>query len=390
MQSAPFQDAHATIRQCRLACQCWTAPYDGENPSTETVLSETDFLSLSSSFSSLTNDHNHSKSSDLTFTPTVNSHSSSKTAVSSNDSGIQEDGLDPHDPMELREKSSQEKPFELPAWLANNQPIPDEVLAQRALNTASIYPFHSDQLDDDDEMNDYHPSSFYAFSFVDLNERNTDDTCSTHSSTFGSTINSEIRLCMETLQTCLNHFREMNEHIHHPVDDEEIRQLLTELIDQVDTIIGNDTEEIPTTMSIDEEETESIDENFALNYDLLEEFWRRKFTFHEYLTLLDQLVDHQRLKYSSKSAEHLYHEILRLNEQIDQYRPNALPSSDLPSFDSSLPNTITSMDMSFCIANDSSTSNIATTCLNTTLSNIYTSINNEKPADIGKSDRIFH
>ncbi|CAF5026502.1 unnamed protein product, partial [Rotaria magnacalcarata] len=35
---AYLEDAHFSIVRCRVACRCWAAPYDGENPSPDTIL----------------------------------------------------------------------------------------------------------------------------------------------------------------------------------------------------------------------------------------------------------------------------------------------------------------------------------------------------------------
>ncbi len=103
--------------------------------------------------------------------------------------------------------------FQLPSWLANGEPIPDELLAKRSFNTQSTYaPLDDD--DGDDDYDPYQPSSFYGFSFIDFSNNN-EDTWSIRSSNAPSIVNANIReemkTCVETLNTCLNQFREMNE-----------------------------------------------------------------------------------------------------------------------------------------------------------------------------------
>jgi hypothetical protein len=90
--------------------------------------------------------------------------------------------------------------------------------------------------------------------------------------------------------------------------DENIRNLLNELIDQVE----NSIERQPSN------EIETIDP--SLDYNLLNELFTKKLAFNEYLTLLDRLVDNNILKVSSKTGDDLLNEIVLLAEQIEQYR----------------------------------------------------------------------
>ena len=383
-----FQDAHFNIVRCRVACHCWSAPYDGETPSPETLLGESDFASLTSSISSLTIDQSQSKSSDLNLNLARDTtHQLGKTVATSNDSGIHEDGLDTNSQSELGQKPIKDT-FQLPSWLANNQPIPDELLAKRSFSTHSTYQY----LDEDDETNEQQPSSFYAFSFIDPPHGQNEDTWSNHSSSAGSLLNTEIRdeikNCVETLHSCLDQFREMNGEIDHHASeepiDEEIATLLNNLIDQVENKANHR-----------DEEEESIESDLPLDYDLLNEFWKKKFTFQEYLTLLDQLFQNRRVKSLCKTGEELSNEILRLTEQnrvnpsivIDQSNLDANPIYSLSSSPSNysflppLPRS-TSMDISFLATNELS---------NPTQS--YVPSSNEKSADIGRCkhdpDEIF-
>ena len=360
-----------------MACHCWTAPYDGETPSPETVLGDSDFISLTSSISSLTIEQSQSKSSDfLVNHPRGTDHQLGKTVATSNDSGIHEDGLDTHSQSDFGQKPIRDT-FQLPSWLANNQPIPDELLAKRSFTTHSTYHY----LDDDDEISEQQPSSFYAFSFIDLPDGQNEDAWSNHSSSAGSLshtkIRDEIKTCVETLHTCLDQFREMNGELDgHHVNEEEIGSLLSELIDQVEK----------------NREEESIESDLAVDYELLNEFWKRKFTLHEYLALLDQLIDSQRVKSSRKTGEELSNDILRLNEQIEQHRVNPsilidqtnLDSNPIRLLSSSPSNhsfipiipTSTSMEISFFATND----------LPHPLQS-YVPSSNEKTADIGRWKR---
>ena len=381
-----FQDAHFNIVRCRVACHCWSAPYDGETPSPETLLGESDFASLTSSISSLAIEQSQSKNSDFNVSLARDTnHQLGKTVATSNDSGIHEDGLDTHSQSEFGQKPIKDT-FQLPSWLANNQPIPDELLAKRSFSTHSTYQY----LDEDDETNEQQPSSFYAFSFIDPPHDRNEDTWSNHSSSAGSLLNTEIRdeikTCVETLHSCLDQFREMNGEIDHhaseePIDDE-IATLLNELIDQVENKVSHQDEE-------------SIESDLPLDYDLLNEFWKKKFTFQEYLTLLDQLFQNHRVKSSCKTGEELSNEILRFTEQnrvnplilIDQSNLDANSIYSLSSSPSNysflplLPRS-TSMDISFLATNELS---------NPTQS--YVPSSNEKSADIGRCkhdpDEIF-
>ena len=225
-----------------------------------------------------------------------------KNVAISNDSGIHEDGLDTNSPLELISKSPK-NPFQLPSWLANNQPIPDELLAKYSGIKHSSN--HYD--DDEDDVDHYHhPSLFYAFSFIDFPGDN-DDTLSIQSSnTPNIHIRDEIKTCVETLDTCLNHFRKMNEQSDTINDD--IANLLNELIDQIET-------------SIEKEQSNELElVNISLDNNLLHDLFTKKLTFNEYLALLDRLIDNKYLTMSSKTGEDLSNEILFLAEQIEQYR----------------------------------------------------------------------
>lgn len=192
--------------------------------------------------------------------------------------------------------------FQLPAWLANNQPIPEELLAKRSNMT---YRFDYDE--DDDDLDSYQPSSFYAFSFIDL-AGDTDDTGSIQSSNMVSTsIRDDIKICVDSIHHCLNDIRAMNEPI-----DESIQQLLNELIDQIENSMEKNSFE----------EIQSID--VPLDYQLLNDLFIKKLTFPEYLSLLDRLIDNKYLSNSCKSADEISNEIFLLAENIEQYRTSIL------------------------------------------------------------------
>jgi hypothetical protein len=175
--------------------------------------------------------------------------------------------------------------FHLPEWLANNQPIPDEVLAQRSLLVRSTYPFTND----DNECVDQWPSSFYAFSFVDLFDKNIDDTWSTYSSTIEST--------HENDRTCST-----------PVMND-IRELLNDIVDRVDTL--------------------DDDNRYTLNETILDEFWQSKCSLNDFYHLLDRLIDdRRRCYYSWKTIDEHCNEIRRLIEQIEHERTLTIESFD--------------------------------------------------------------
>jgi hypothetical protein len=253
-------------------------------------------ISLASSLSSINNDNNNSKKSDLIPNNSLNQ----KQVTASNDSGIHEDGLDTNSQTEITPiitKSVTEE-FQLPSWLANGEPIPDELLAKRSLVNQSVYR----DVDDDDELDPYGPSSFYGFSFIDLSG-SSEDTWSIRSSNPPSIVNAnireEIKTCVETLNTCLNQFREMNEE-----PDENVKILLDELIAQIE----NTPEESKDVSTI------------SLDYNLLNDLFTKKLTFNEYLLLLDRLIDNNNLKFSSKTGEEVSNEIVFLADEIEHYR----------------------------------------------------------------------
>jgi hypothetical protein len=267
-----------------------------------------DLVSLVSSISSLNIDNNNSKNPDYISNNIANEKPSINIGINvaiSNDSGIHEDGLDTNSQIDLRAKSTKDS-FQLPAWLANNQPIPDELLAKRSIVNHSTYHYEYDD-DDDENIDPHQPSSFYALSFIDLSGDN-EDTWSINSlNTPNIHIRDEIKTCVETLHTCLNHFREMNEQSNETNEEinENIQNLLNELIDQIE----NSTEK-----------KQFNETDLTLDYNLLNELFTKKLTISEYLTLLDRLIDNHYLTISSKTAEALSNEILLLAEQIEQYR----------------------------------------------------------------------
>ncbi|CAF4719740.1 unnamed protein product, partial [Rotaria magnacalcarata] len=78
-------------------------------------------------------------------------------------------------------------------WLANGEPIPDELLAKRSLNINSTYQnIDDDDDDDDDNIDPYRASSFYGFSFIELSG-SSEDSWSVHSSNTVSVVNTNIR-----------------------------------------------------------------------------------------------------------------------------------------------------------------------------------------------------
>jgi hypothetical protein len=140
-------------------------------------------------------------------------------------------------------------------------------------------------------------------------------------------IRDEIKTCVDTLHTCLNQFREMNEQInHHNTEevieevDESISDLLNELIEQIDQSVGK--EEIKDLNHL------SIINHILLDYNLLNELFTKKLTFNEYLVLLDRLIDNNILNFSSKTGEQLSNEILLLADEIEHYRTMILSDNN--------------------------------------------------------------
>jgi hypothetical protein len=179
---------------------------------------------------------------------------------------------------------------------------------------------------------------------------------------------------------------EQSNEIHEDID-ENIRNLLNELIDQIENSIKNEqSNEIETV-------------NITLDYNLLNELFTKKLTFSEYLTLLDRLIDNNRVKISSKTGEDLSNEILLLAEQIEQYRTiiptdhsndtdvnNQYQSQFLSNAQSnysviSFLQQSTSMDMSLLNLNDLSNQIQQSTIFTTNVP--QTSSTGGKPADIG-------
>lgn len=285
-----------------MACRCWTAPYDGENPSPDAVIGESDLISLASSLSSLNFD---GKKSDFPSSTTTNGKQSMKNVTASNDSGIHEDGLDSTSQTEIPpmiSKSTTDE-FQLPSWLANNEPIPEELLAKRSLN--NTYSHLDDDDDDEDEIDPYQPSSFYGFSFIDT-PNSSEDTWSIRSSVVNNHIREEMKTCVETLNSCLNQFRQMNEQIQLKQEeeeqiDEDVQICLNELIDRIE----QEPEENPIN---------------PLDFNLLNELLTKKLTFNEYLSLLDRLIDNNILTLSSKTGEDLSNEIVSLADEIEHYK----------------------------------------------------------------------
>jgi len=124
-------------------------------------------------------------------------------------------------------------------------------------------------------------------------------------------IREEIKTCVETLNTCLNQFREMNEQINEEID-ENVEILLNELIDQIEH--SCEKQEIANSNDL------STINSILLDYNLLNELFTKKLTFNEYLVLLDRLIDNNILKLSSKTGEELSNEILYLADEIEHYR----------------------------------------------------------------------
>ncbi|CAF4004111.1 unnamed protein product [Rotaria magnacalcarata] len=384
---AYLEDAHFSIVRCRVACRCWTVPYDGEVPSPDTNIEENDFISLASSISSFNTDNNNSKKSDH-ISNQKQSMNFGKNVAASNDSGIHVDGLEINSQLESQTKPTEES-FQLPSWLANNQPIPEELLTKHStMMNHSTY--HYEQTDDDDIDYYQHPSSFYALSFIDFSVENEDTLSVNSSNTPNVHIRDEIKTCVETLHSCLSHFREMNEQsneIDENIDDD-IKNLVNDLLDQVNTSIEK----------FQFDEVDSI--NIQLDFNLLNELLTKKLTFQEYLIVLDRLIDSKYLTKSTKTSDELSNEILLLAEQIQQYRTiiitennhntdvdnqyssqfiiNAQSNYSVMSF----LQQSTSMDMSLLAINDLS-NQIQSNIFTSSIQPQQTSINNGKPADIG-------
>ncbi|CAF4498014.1 unnamed protein product [Rotaria socialis] len=384
---AYLEDAHFSIVRCRVACRCWTAPYDGEVPSSDTNIEENDFISLASSISSFNTDNNNSKKSGH-ISNQKQSINFGKNVAASNDSGIHVDGLEINSQLESQTKPTEES-FQLPSWLANNQPIPEELLTKHStMMNHSTY--HYEQTDDDDIDYYQHPSSFYALSFIDFSGENEDTWSVNSSNTPNVHIRDEIKTCVETLHSCLSHFREMNEQpneIDENIDDD-IKTLVNELLDQVNS-------------SIEKFQLDEVDSiNIQLDFNLLNELLTKKLTFQEYLIVLDRLIDSKYLTKSTKTSDELYNEILLLVEQIEQYRTititehNHNTDVDNQYFSQFIINAqsnysvmsflqqSTSMDMSLIAINDLS-NQIQSNIFTTSIQPQQTSINNGKPADIG-------
>ncbi|CAF2512307.1 unnamed protein product [Rotaria sp. Silwood2] len=385
---AYLEDAHFSIVRCRVACRCWTAPYDGETPSPDTIVEETDLISLASSISSLNIDNNNSKKSDY-ISNQQQSINLGKNVAISNDSGIHVDSLETNSQLGHRIKSTNES-FQLPSWLVNNQPIPDELLVKHSMANRSIY--HHEYNNNDDDNIDYyhHPSAFYAFSFIDISGDNEDTWSINSSNTPNTHIRDEIKTCVETLHNCLSHFREMNEQSNEITEniDENIKNILNELIDQIEN-------------SIEKQQTNEIDlVDVTLDFNLLNELCTKKLTFHEYLTILDRLIDNKYLKISTKTGEDLSNEILLLAEQIEQHRTIIITdynhNIDIDnqyhlqfltntqsnySFMSFLQQS-TSMDMSVLATNDLS-NQMQSTLFTASIQQQQSTTSNGKSADIG-------
>jgi hypothetical protein len=120
-----------------------------------------------------------------------------------------------------------------------------------------------------------------------------------------------MKTCVETLNVCLNKFREMNEELNEQID-ENVFICLNELIDKIEN-------------NFEKEENEPIKDfskinSILLDYNLLNELFTKKLTFNEYLLLLDRLIDNNILKNSPKTGEELSNEILSLADEIEHYK----------------------------------------------------------------------
>ena len=221
--------------------------------------------------------------------------SSIKNVTVSNDSGIHEDGLDSNSQLEIPPiliKSTDD--FQLPSWLANGEPIPEELLAKHANKTSQIW----NEPMSDDEIDFHQPSAFYGFSFIDMSN-NSEDTWSIRSSAMNTNIRDEMQTCVQTLNSCLDQFRNMNEQLIVEENlDEIVHECLNELIEQIP------------------EQSKSI----SIDMNLLNELLTKKLSFNEYLYLLDRIIDNNILNSSTKSAEQLSNEISHLGQEIEQYK----------------------------------------------------------------------
>ena len=176
-----------------------------------------------------------------------------------------------------------------------------------------------------------------------------------------------------------------------------MKDVLNDLLDQIDSIPNdNEIESSPTITTFNP---------ILLDSTLLNELLTKKLNLHEYLVLLDRLVDNNILQLSSKSAEDLSNEIVSLAEEIEHYR--TIINSDLDpnllhrNFDSQyhqqfLSNTqsnysvlsflqqSTSMDMSLLLANEFSNPLQSTLITSTIQQQQQTSTNGGKLADVGQ------
>jgi len=212
-------------------------------------------------------------------------------------------------------------------------------------------------------------------------------------------IREEIKTCVETLNTCLNQFREMNEQINEEID-ENVEILLNELIDQIEH--SCEKEEIANSNDL------STINSILLDYNLLNELFTKKLAFNEYLLLLDRLIDNNILKLSSKTGEELSNEILYLAEEIEHYR-TMITTDNNNDMDQNLLNVnldnqyhqqllsntqsnysvisflqqSTSMDMSLLINTNEISNQIQSTFLTSTIQQTTTTTGG-KMADVGK------
>lgn len=314
------QDAHYNIKRCRRACHCWSAPYDGENPSSDTILEKFDLVSMSSSETSF----NGEISPSVSFPAIVNNLSLAQTVARSNDSGIHEEGLELNPTI----KSNNEK-FELPTWLVQNEPIPDELLAKYSTRN------RRESFQEDQKRN----HSFYSFSFIDWPEKSSNDIWSTNSSIdeldkSPTCFQEQIQQCVERLEDCLTEFREINE--------------------------PNELEKFD----------ETFDEDFQFDLDLVEEFWLKSSTFDEFLNFLDRIVPRK----VSKNAKIVVEQFLETIEHFEEERRNF--STMKTDFDST-----NSMETSFFIGNELTQS---TMIQSFSQQNSNSSTSNGKNGDVGK------
>ena len=296
------KDAHRNIVQCRRACLCWSAPYDGETPSPESILNEFDVISTSST----------ADESSITINPSL---SLAANVTESKDSGIHEEILDVN--MKSNENNDT---FQLPSWLVNNQPVPDELLAKYSLNKSATENQFEDEFNDEQR----HAYSFYSFSFIDWPENKDEDIWSTHSLSIPDVqIQTEIGTCVETIHDCLDQFRQMNDNIDDHDEIHQISQLIDELI-------------------------ETIDDNFVLDLEKLNEFWQKRSSLDDFLHLLDQLIDSKRLKISSKKSEEISNQLTSVVNEIETFRTVGLTMMKQESnISNPTVSTLTSMEMSF-------------------------------------------